>query len=370
VKPPTLIIDSGNGYQALWAFETPLRILDAATLDDFRQINRWLCSLKFKGGDKVFAPNHLLRLPYTVNWKRKTSGVYPVASVVSSGGPTYPLTCFGRFADAIDKPSQAAHPVTIDTANLKRLSSLDDLPPTVTPRLKALINCGNVPCELKPDDNSRSAWLFDAVCNLIRARVDDVTIFGIITDTRFGIAASVLDKSKPEEYARKQIEKAHAMAGNESRGIAESDGDFILHEGGKLLESIAKMESVLLNGQGRPIYQRGEFLVRPTTIGTVDHGEKVKGERHTTVDGDAVIRTGGIERVIGTPTIRRVSAGWIQREVASNSHWYKPGAKGNIPIDPPSSIAGHILEKVQYRPEPPSTKQSKFLLLRPASLSA
>lgn len=127
---------------------------------------------------------------------------------------------------------------------------------------------------------------------------------------------------------------------------ATPPSDSILDEGGRLLESIAAMESVLLSEYARPIFQRGEFLVRPRTIGTVENGDKISGERRTTDDGEQVIRDGGIERAIGTPTIRRVSAGWIQREVAAHSKWCKRASKGFVPIDPPAVIATHILEKV------------------------
>jgi hypothetical protein len=55
---------------------------------------------------------------------------------------------------------------------------------------------------------SRSEVLFYACCELIRAGMDDDTIASIILDRDLGIAASVIDKPRPTEYAARQIQRA------------------------------------------------------------------------------------------------------------------------------------------------------------------
>ena len=50
---------------------------------------------------------------------------------------------------------------------------------SVSDRVKIIIAQGRHPDETKPEDNSRSAWLFDAVCNLVRQGVPDDTIFSL-----------------------------------------------------------------------------------------------------------------------------------------------------------------------------------------------
>jgi hypothetical protein len=71
---------------------------------------------------------------------------------------------------------------------------------------------GKHPDEPKEGDNSRSAFLYDAVCNLLRAGVPDEVIYSVITDPEFGISASVLDKQNVHKYAVKQIEVARTDA--------------------------------------------------------------------------------------------------------------------------------------------------------------
>ena len=62
-------------------------------------------------------------------------------------------------------------------------------------------------------DNSRSAWLYDAVCQFVRKSVPDEVIFSILTDPEFGISESVLEKgNNSERYAVRQIERAKEEA--------------------------------------------------------------------------------------------------------------------------------------------------------------
>src|SRR5690606_13731655 len=63
----------------------------------------------------------------------------------------------------------------------------------------------------KPPDRSR--WLFYACCEMVRAGCSDQDVFAVITDPKFGISASVLDKgSDAEKYAIRQIERANVEA--------------------------------------------------------------------------------------------------------------------------------------------------------------
>ena len=65
------------------------------------------------------------------------------------------------------------------------------------------------PDEPKKGDNSRSGWLFYAVCQLVIKAVADDVIFSILTDPEFGISESVLEKgNNAERYAIRQIERA------------------------------------------------------------------------------------------------------------------------------------------------------------------
>ena len=96
----------------------------------------------------------------------------------------------------------------------------------VPDRVKVIINQGCHPDEPKENDNSRSAWLFDACCQMVRHDVPVEVILGVITDPVWAISESVLEhKGRVESYARRQIEKARAtVAGDATDFEVNKDG--------------------------------------------------------------------------------------------------------------------------------------------------
>ncbi len=83
---------------------------------------------------------------------------------------------------------------------------------------------GRHPDEPKEGDGSRSAWLFDAVCGLVRCEVPDDVIFSILTDPDFGVSKSVLDKGRRAlDYARRQIERAHEEVAKDIIRLRDTD---------------------------------------------------------------------------------------------------------------------------------------------------
>lgn len=205
VPEPTTIIFSGGGYQALWKLREPVVIDgDLARAEDIERRNRHLANVL--DGDACGDVARLLRLPGTMNLpdaKKAAKGRVPALADLVWFKPevTYSLEDFAQAP-----PKGQAEP----TAKVTRLENVDELDKWKVPdRVKVIIVQGHHPDERKDGDNSRSAWLFDAICQLVRAQVPDDVIFGIITDKDFGISASVLDKgTNAARYATRQIERA------------------------------------------------------------------------------------------------------------------------------------------------------------------
>ena len=159
-----------------------------------------------------------MRLPGTVNVpderKRKKGRTPALARLVSSNlAHVYgldrftaaPVVQMGEDAGFIG----ATTSVTI-SGNVDRLEDVNDLDKWGIPdRIKVIIVQGKHPDEPKPGDSSRSGWLFDVTCQLVRRDVPDDVIFAILTDPDFAISESVLEKgSNAERYAVRQIERA------------------------------------------------------------------------------------------------------------------------------------------------------------------
>ncbi len=133
---------------------------------------------------------------------------------------TYPLTDFIKAAPvqmANDKGftgGGSGVEATIKVSgNIERLADVSELDKWDVPdRVKVIIVQGLHPEETK-EDNSRSSWLFDVICNLYRKNVPEDVIYSIITDKDYGISASVLDKgSNIEKYALRQMARAKEEA--------------------------------------------------------------------------------------------------------------------------------------------------------------
>jgi P4 family phage/plasmid primase-like protien len=256
VPAPTFTIFTGGGYSAFWQLADPIQMppdSDSPAWEQAREEaegrNRHLESVL--GGDHCFNIERIMRLPGTVNLpsekKVKNGRADALARVVNSSGKRYARA---EFKQAAPKQSVLV-PLARDAATPgARLGSLDELDQWDVPgRIKVVITLGYHPDEPpKEPNNSRSEWLFDAVCWLVRRRVPDAVVLSLITDRDLKISASVLEAPDPEKYARRQIARAHELVDAEPPTLhperpADSAREFIrrgrptlMHTNGDWLE--------------------------------------------------------------------------------------------------------------------------------------
>lgn len=218
VPAPTAVLFSGGGYQAFWRLEVPIPVNgDLPLAEDAKRYNQQL-ELIF-GGDNCHNIDRIMRLPGTINVpderKRKKGRTPQLAVLHSFTDATYPL---GKFtpAPAVQTPDvkgftggQTAPKVEV-SGNIERLDDINELDKWNVPdRVKVVCVQGKHPDEPKEGDNSRSMWVFDCCCQLVRCGVPDQVIFSILMDPDFGISESIVEKgSSAEKYAIRQIERA------------------------------------------------------------------------------------------------------------------------------------------------------------------
>lgn len=213
VPKPTAVVLSGAGVNALWKLEQPIT-LDSTepTADEAGLYNKWLATVGFSGeGDAVHDVSRILRLPGTVNYpdekKRKRGRVPALARQVwFESKLVYPLSRFKKAEGTGGKVVAFTPP-----AAERRVGEISELDAWSVPdRIKIAIVQGRHPDEPKEGDNSRSAWVFDVTCNLVRCGVPDDVILGILMDATWAISESVLElKRNAKKYATRQIERAH-----------------------------------------------------------------------------------------------------------------------------------------------------------------
>lgn len=216
---PTVIIDSGGGYQAFWMLDKVLPSNgDPDQIADLESYNVQLEVLL--GADSCHNIDRIMRLPGTVNVPnarklKKGRKPAPTRVVYDNWDNIYPPTKFKK-APKITLAQQAPAPVPGERARAPAPAptSIDlqkDLPPTVTDRVKMMIVNGS-----DPDDPlryaSRSEALWGVVCEMVRANCSDEQIVGVITDPDYEISGHILSQPKPIEYAHRQVARARMEA--------------------------------------------------------------------------------------------------------------------------------------------------------------
>lgn len=213
--PPSVLIDSGNGIQALWLLEEPITL--DGTEDGWRRVEAYNLALsKAFDADHCWNIDRIFRLPGTINVpnaKKKAKGrIERPALLLESTWEKYPLTRFAPAPELQEAGSSSTRRGAVEIpGNLKRFASTDDLPVKLDDYTVMLIVNGR-DTENPMRYPSRSEVLWRVMCDMVRAGADDETIASVILDPDFRISESVLENSRPENYAAHQISKAREEA--------------------------------------------------------------------------------------------------------------------------------------------------------------
>ena len=260
VPPPSFSLFSGGGYQAFWRLKDPIVI--EGDMDKAEEAKLFNVQLeRLFGADNVHNIDRIMRLPGTVNIpdekKRAKGRTEQVATLLGNDNTVYDNDVF-TAAQPVQLPKTAgggAGPTAVKveiSGNIARLDSVEDLDPWNVPdRVRVIIVQGSDPDSPKEGDNSRSGWLFDCCCNLVRCGVPDDVIYSIITDPDFLISESVLDKgSNSERYATRTIARAKEEAIEPALRELNERHAVISNWGGKCVV-IEELEDAIYDGRTR-----------------------------------------------------------------------------------------------------------------------
>ncbi len=207
---PSAVIFSGGGVQALWRL-TDVLILDGDErgIAEIELRNQQLI-LELDGDKSAWDVSRVLRLPGTVNVLSKTktaSGREPAeTSVIWLEDSKY--NPYNFLPKPAEPKNRGSSPSGEESTTLERTDDLDHL--GITDKLKMILRDGH-DLDDKAWNGDRSSVLYWAVCEMKRQNVKREIILGIITDSRYRISESVLDKgSRVMQYANRQIDRAKA----------------------------------------------------------------------------------------------------------------------------------------------------------------
>ncbi len=349
VAEPTIVISSGGGYQAFWKLAEPIVVNgDLARAEEAKLYNQQLEVLF--GGDKCHNIDRLMRLPYTMNLPDarklkkgrkpalaeivllKPENVYPVDEFTPLPTELPPTTSQGGGS------SSPAEPITPT-----RIAMLDELSRWAVPdRITAIIRHGRHPDpdeQAKKKDGSRSAWLFDVICGLLRCSVPDNIIFGIITDPRWQLSESVIERKRgAAKYAIKQIASARKAMTDEDR-LPDRAGTIVVNQPvvAKLRREI---EDVFVR-RGLEIFRQDKRLVRVSKI-------------EETIVKDGVIRRAGMVELAPVTGI------WLADKASELATFAVESQKGLRRVAPTRDHMAALLE---------ITDESRFPLIKGLALT-
>ena len=256
IPTPTLVIDSGGGWQLGFKLRTPIDVTaDPVKGEEVERIAKAMIAL-LDGDKSCFSIDHVYRLPGTTNYAsqeklKKQSGrpaereaeVWSWTREPDGSLRTYVLADFAPLVAIREEsaPRPRANREARPLANLDggKGVGVDELRAwaeanrtTIPDHTLALVATGADPIDPQRYP-SRSEALFRAVCDLVRADVPDEMIFGAITDPNNGISESVREQRGWQGYAQRQIENARAACADPTLEEMNRLHAVLLQEGGK-----------------------------------------------------------------------------------------------------------------------------------------
>lgn len=292
IPEPTLIIYSGGGYWGLWKLSE--KFLIEGNQDNWEKYESYNLRLEqVFGGDHCHNVDRICRLPGTVNYpdvKKKAKGrTEALASVLQWTNKSYEISdSFKQSSKTQTSGNVMKDARTRDETDLdmsmadRQIMDLDELDEWEVPtRVKLIIAQGRHPDadQQKKGDNSRSAWLFDAVCNLVRKGVPDGIIYSLLTDKDWRISESVLEQKDPHRYAVKQITSAKEYTIDPALHEMNERHAVIGNVGGKC-KVIEEVPDEIM-GRSRITYSsfediRNRYNNRQVTVGTDKEGKPIQ----------------------------------------------------------------------------------------------
>lgn len=212
---PTIVVDSGGGYQMIWLFPQPIAVDDKVAVDVKAQARG---IGKLYGSDAVHSLEHLFRLPWSTNLPNEakvTKGQKTAtAKIVSDSGGMHELRTLKHLADPIYKSEQSGNtslPELDYSAVLEVLGTPEELPE----RLRSIaLECASCLEDIAGDAiGDRSTTDYRVAAHVIREHgITDATDLACIT---FAVSPERLTQDegigKGEGYCRGTIGKVLAQ---------------------------------------------------------------------------------------------------------------------------------------------------------------
>jgi hypothetical protein len=319
--PPSVIVDSGNGIQALWRLAE-----DSGDLERVEVANRAI--IRRFAGDSGYNFDKLMRVPGTVNYPNAAKlrrGCVPVMSRLVSHCPERRFTLDeleSVFPSAAVSPELARASVEVP-GNIALLTS-DDLSRGDTHKLAMMLD--HPEKHFRSDD--RSAWVYGIACQMVDDSYSDAEVLGVLINPANEGSAHVGDQADPMRAATRALSKAKARytpAGGsifEDEASHKSNRPTISVVPGNLPETVDQAQQALIEAD-LGYFQMSGRIVRTGLMPATQVGR----------------RAGTRLRIVMVGEAEMVEA------LTKVANWEKPTKGGQTKIDCPSVVAETLLAR-------------------------
>jgi hypothetical protein len=276
LPPPTFVIDSGNGVQALYRLNPPVPLPDAsapawenvvARVEAINQalMTRLGCHAETRNIDRI------LRLPGSINWpnaaKLKKGRTPCVSALLTARDASVTFEAIEAAAGPVEATSELSKPGPTPPPQSGSTSGSNDAPiPGLEPyKLKTRINClirtATDPADKDPvrgaDPNvCRSERTFAVVLACVAAGVPDEKIEALFRrDSPWPIKAHVQDQGNPRAYFAQQLVHAKQKIAGRTRKpdvIEINENDDVV----ALVRKMNEDNGLYVNTAGQPVIIR------------------------------------------------------------------------------------------------------------------
>lgn len=372
-QPPTIVIDSGNGFGLFWMLKEGIAVT-AANRQALKAVNIALRDQvrALPGGSADACENldRVMRVPHLINWpnavKVKRGRVPVLSNLVDDDrglGVFHQMEDFAAVvtANAAEPPDNTDYekalekieiPDTVDLA-----LQLDGPPKMVKKRGKEI--------EEKPErsdlhrwivdgsdnekfgDGTRSDFVYAVTCALWEARFTEGEIVWVLTNPDFKVSEHILDQTQrsAEAQALKTIRDARRRG--DARTPKEDFGDEpeenldwdairatgkkylrpqVLLVDGELPRITARIQA-LLNGAARNPLTRNSDLIFQRG-GELAHLNRNKIEKPRKPRAGATVAVDAAYHVENELLIKPATLGWLLNRAMRQIDFFRPGAKG------------------------------------------
>lgn len=319
--PPSVIVDSGNGIQALWRLAD-----DTNDLERVEAINRAIAQ-RF-AGDSGYNIDKLLRVPGTVNHPNKAKrerGCDPAMSRLISycRERLYTLNKL-EISFPIAAVAEAKVRAAVVVADDVELLTSGDLSQGDTAKLRKMLD---TPVDYFRNSD-RSAWAYGIACQMVDDEYEEAQVLGVLLNPVNAGCAHVGDQTDPVRAATRALSRAKTryapIGGSIFADQAEggSNRPTIIVVPGELPSTVDQAQQALIEAD-LGYYQMNDRIVRTGTTPTAGVGR------------------------IGASRLRIITVGETEmvEALTKAANWVKPVKSGQTKVDCPSAVAETFLAR-------------------------